>query len=78
MKNKNVDKALLVILAILGILTLILIPLLVIAEVKKILPIVFFIIIPVMLALGIILLSRNCVASYDRKKKKIVEKINTK
>ena len=78
MKNKKVDRVLLVVLAVLGILTIVFVPLLIIAEVKRMLPIVFFIVIPVLLALIIVLLSRNCLDSYDRKKKKIVEKLNAR
>ncbi len=77
MKNK-VDKILLIVLAVLGILTLVLIPLLIIAEVKTMLPIIFFIVIPVILAFIIVLLSRNCIVNYDKKKNKIIEKMNTK
>ena len=76
--KKNINEILLKVLTVLLILEIVSIPLLIIAEVKRLIPIIFFIIIPTLLALGIFFLSKNCLESYERKKKKIEEKINEK
>ena len=74
--SKKTNKILLILLLVFLILDVILIPFLVLAEVKRILPIVFFIVLPT-ITLGIILLlSRNCSNSYEKKKAIIMEKIN--
>ena len=71
MKKDLVFKILLVLL----ILEVISIPFLVIAEVKRILPIIFFLVIPTILAIAIYLLGKNCLNSYEKKKNKIIEKL---
>ena len=75
-EKKDVNEILLKVLFVLLILEVICIPLLVIAEVKRILPIIFFLIIPTLFALGIVYLSKSCMNSYENKKKKIIEKLN--
>ena len=74
--SKKITKTLLIVLLVLLILDVILIPFLILAEVKRVLPIVFFIVLPT-ISLGIILLlSRSCGLSYEKKKAIIMEKIN--
>lgn len=74
--SKKTTKVLLIMLVVFLILDVILIPFLILAEVKRILPIVFFIVLPT-ITLGIILLlSRSCGNSYEKKKAIIMEKIN--
>lgn len=77
-KKKDVNKILLIVLFVLLGLEVLFIPLLVLAEVKKILPIIAFLVIPTLLAIGIVFLSRNCFNSYEKKKEKIKEKIGAK
>ena len=73
--SKKTTKVLLITLLVFLILDIILIPFLILAEVKRILPIVFFIVLPT-ISLGIILLlSRSCGNSYEKKKSIILEKI---
>ena len=66
---------LLKILLVLLILEIVSIPFLVIAEVKRVLPIIFFLVIPTGLAIIIYLLGKNCLNSYEKKKKRIIEKL---
>ena len=74
--DKKINKILLMALLVFLILDVILIPFLILAEVKRILPIIFFIVLPT-ISLGVILLlSRSCVNSYDKKKAIIMEKIS--
>ena len=73
-KKKDWNKIFLIILLALLILE-ILIPCLVYAEVKKVLPIVFFLIIPTVFAIIILLLSRNCSIDFEKKRKKVIQKI---
>lgn len=77
-KKKDVNKILLVVLFVLLGLEVLFIPLLVLAEVKKILPIIAFLVIPTLLAIGIVFLSRNCFNSYENKKEKIKGKLGAK
>ena len=74
-KKKDWNKIFLIILLALLILEIILIPCLVYAEVKKVLPIVFFLIIPTVFATIILLLSRNCSIDFEKKRKKVIQKI---
>ena len=70
--KKNKDKTMLITLLVLLILVIILIPFLYLAEIKKIIPIVLFIAVPILLG---ILLSRTCTVDYKNKKKQILQKI---
>lgn len=74
-KKKDWNKIFLIILLALLILEIILIPCLVYAEVKKVLPIVFFLIIPTVFAIIILILSRNCSTDFEKKRKKVIPKI---
>lgn len=74
--SKKINKILLITLLAFLILDVILIPFLILAEVKRLIPIIFFIVLPV-ISLGVILLlSRSCGNSYEKKKAIIMEKIN--
>lgn len=73
--KKDKSQIILKVLIVLLVLEVLFIPLLVIAEIKKVLPIVFFLIIPTLFSIFIVLLSKNCMNSYLRKKKKILEKL---
>ena len=74
--NSKISKILLMVLLAFLIIEVILIPFLVLAEVKRMLPIVFFIILPTISLIVILLLSRNCLLSYDKKKSMVMAKIN--
>ncbi len=75
-KKKSLNEKFLIVLYVLLGLEVLFLPLLYVAEVKKALPIVMFMIIPTLLAIGIVFLSRNCFNSYEKKKNKIKEKLN--
>ena len=77
-KKKTASEKLIIVLFVLLGLELVFIPLLVLAEIRRIIPVVAFLIIPTLLALGIVFLSRNCFNSYERKKEKIKEKLNSR
>ena len=76
--KKDLDKILLITLFALFACVIILIPFIFYAEVKKLLPIVAFIVIPLLLAAIIVLLSRNCLVEYNKKRKNIIKKIAAK
>lgn len=76
-EKKDIKKILLIVLIVLLALEVILIPFLYMAQVKKLLPVVFFIILPTTFGIVIVLLSRNCTTDYDKKKNKIIEKLNS-
>ena len=73
MKKKNVVLRVLLILLILEICF---IPILVLAEVKRVLPIIAFIILPTIGAIVVYLLGKNCINTYEKKKKKIEERLS--
>ena len=75
-KTKSLNEIFLIVLYVLLGLEVLFLPLLYVAEVKKALPIVMFMLIPTLLAIGIVFLSRNCFNSYEKKKNKIKEKLN--
>ena len=72
----NILKKLNIVLLVLLILEIILIPFLVLAEVKRILPIVCLIVLPTLGGTLIVLLARTCSKDYQKKKNKIIEKLN--
>ena len=76
-KKKSLNEKFLIVLYVLLGLEVLFLPLLYVAEVKKALPIVMFMLIPTLLAIGIVFLSRNCFNSYEKKKNKIKEKLNS-
>ena len=66
----NWNKIWIVTLLILLALEVILIPCLIFAEVKRLLPVIFFLILPTLFGIVVLLLSRNCVVDYNKKKSK--------
>ena len=75
-KNKKVstkdwNKIWLITLLILLALEIVLIPCLVYAEVKRVLPIIAFLILPTLCGIIILLLSRNCTVDYQKKKERL-------
>jgi len=74
-KKKDWNKILLIILLVLLALEVVLIPLLIYAEVKKILPIIAFLIIPTLFGIMVLLLSRNCAVDFENKKNRLAKKI---
>jgi len=75
--KRDWNKVWLITLLVLLALEVVLIPLLVYSEVKRILPIVAFLVLPTLCGLVILYLSRNCTVDYENKKTKI-ERINSK
>lgn len=75
-EKKDIRKKLIIALIVLLVLDVLFIPLLYIAEIKKTLPIMVFIAIPLVLGIIVFLLSRACFNSYESKKEKILERIN--
>ncbi len=73
--KRNWNQILLITLLILLALEIILIPCLVYAEVKRLLPIVFFLILPTLFGIVVLLLSRNCTSDFERKKERLLEKM---
>ena len=84
MKNKrnkvkrNYSKILLKILLILLAVDVVFIPLCIFAEVRSMVGIEVFLLFPLGLAIMIVLLSKNCFNSYERKKKLIEEKLSNR
>jgi membrane protein YdbS with pleckstrin-like domain len=74
-KKKDWNKIFLITLLILLLLEIVLIPCLVYAEVKRILPIVAFLIVPTLFGIIILLLSRNCSVDYENKKNRLSKRI---
>ena len=73
-KRKDWNKIWLIIILVLLLLEIVLIPCLVYAEVKRILPIVAFLIVPTLFGIVILLLSRNCAVDYEKKKERLSKK----
>ncbi len=73
--KKDWNKILLIVLSCLLGIEIILIPCLIYAEVKKILPIIFFLILPTIFGIFVVLLSSNCSNDYQHKKERLVKKI---
>lgn len=73
--KRNWNQILLITLLILLALEVVLIPCLVYAEVKRLLPIVFFLILPTLFGIVVLLLSRNCTSDFERKKERLLEKM---
>lgn len=75
--RKDWNKILLITLLVLLLLEVVLIPCLVYAEVKTVLPIIAFLIIPNIFGIVILYLSRNCTIDYQKKKERLSKiKIN--
>lgn len=68
--KKDYSKQVLIVLFILVIIEVIMVPLLIYAKIIKLLPVIFFLVIPSLLALAILLLSRNSTIDYNRKLEK--------
>lgn len=69
--KKDPRKVALIILIVLVILEIIMIPLLVYAKIVKPLPVIMFLVIPTLLAIGILLLCRNALVDYNRRIEKM-------
>lgn len=74
-KKKDWNKIWLIILLVLLALEVVLIPLLIYAEVKRVLPIVAFLVIPTLFGIVILLLSRNCAVDFEKKKSRLAKKM---
>lgn len=74
-KNKDWNKILLVSMLVLLALEVVLIPCLIYAEVKKILPIIAFLVIPTVFGIIILYLSRNCTEDYEKKRARLSKKM---
>ena len=70
-EKKEVSKIILIILFILVILEVIMVPVLVYSKIIKTLPVIFFLVLPTLLAIGILLLSRNSLVDYKRRQEKM-------
>lgn len=77
-EKMEISKIILIVLFILVILEVIMVPLLVYAKIIKVLPVVFFLVLPTLLAIGILLLSRNSLVDFKRRQEKLKNKINEK
>lgn len=74
-KKKDWNKIWLICLLVLLALEVVLIPLLIYAEVKRVLPIIAFLIVPTLFGIVILLLSRNCTVDFEKKKNRLSKKI---
>ena len=74
--KKDVSKIILIVLFVLVILEVVTIPLLIYAKIIKALPIIFFLVIPTLLAIAILLLSRNSLIDYKIRKEMLTGKEN--
>ena len=72
--KKDWNKILLISMIVLLVLEVVLIPCLVYAEVKKVLPIIAFLVIPTVFGIVILLLSRNCAIDFEKKKERLSKK----
>ena len=77
-KKKDFKIIMLKVLMVLFIADVIFIPLSIFAEIRPLVGISVFILIPLLLAILVVLLSKNCVKSYNLKKKAIEEKLKNK
>jgi len=75
-KNRDWNKILLITMLVLLVIGVVLIPLLVYSEIKTVLPIIAFLVLPVLFGIVILLLSRNCITDYNNKKERIKNKVN--
>ena len=73
-KKKDWNKILLITMLVLLALEVVLIPCLVYAEVKRVLPIVAFLIFPTVFGIVILYLSRNCTVDFEKKKERLAKK----
>ena len=74
--NRDWNKILLITLLVLLIIGVVLIPLLVYSEIKTLLPIIAFLVLPILFGVAILLLSRNCFVDHMKKKEKVMNKVN--
>lgn len=73
--KKDWDKIWLIVLLVVILLEISIIPCLVYSEVKRLLPVVFFLILPVACGIIVLLLSRNCTIDFQNKKRRLSKKI---
>lgn len=75
--RKDWNKIWLITLLVLLLLEVVLIPCLVYAEVKTVLPIIAFLVLPTVFGIVVLYLSRNCTVDYQKKKERLSKvKIN--
>lgn len=74
--TKDWNKIWLITLLILLALEVVLIPCLIYAEVKRILPIIAFLVLPTAFGIIILYLSRNCTVDYQKKKERLAKQID--
>ena len=72
--KKDWNKTWLIILLVLLAIEIVLIPLLVYAEVKRVLPIIAFLIVPTLFGIVILCLSKNCSVDYEKKRERLIKK----
>ena len=72
-KNKDWNKIWLITLLILLALEVVLIPCLIYAEVKKVLPIIAFLVLPTLFGIVILYLGRNCTVDYEKKRERLIK-----
>ena len=72
--TKDWNRIWLIILLVLLALEVVLIPCLVYSEVKTLLPIIAFLVLPTLFGIVILLLSRNCINDFEKKKEKVLGK----
>lgn len=70
--NKDWNKIWLITLLVLLLLELVLIPCLIYAEIKTVLTIVAFLVLPTLFGIVILLLSRNCITDFGKKKQRLM------
>lgn len=73
--NKDWNKILFISMLILLAVEIVLIPCLIYAEVKKILPIIAFLVIPTIFGIIVLYLSRNCTMDYEKKRVRLSKKM---
>lgn len=69
--KKDKNQIVLLLLLILVIAEVIMVPIMIYSKIVKPLPIIMFLVIPTLLAIGILLLSRNALIDYKRKQEKL-------
>lgn len=75
--KKDNSKLLITILLVLVLIDIVMIPLYIFAEVKSTVGIIMFIVTPLIFACLTFLLAKNCIDSYNRKKKIVLEKLKS-
>ena len=74
-RKKDKTQTLVIILLVLLALEIVLIPCLVYAEVRRLLPVIAFLILPTVFGIVVILLIHNCTNDYEHKKERLKKKL---